>query len=67
MVTGSLSGRVLRGRGGKIASAPVQLEGELKAEQPAVKTALRSIGARVDRDGTAEVQISGTLASPRLR
>ena len=66
MLTGTFSGRILPGRGG-LANSPLQLKGNIKAEQPIVVTALRSAGARVDREGGARIQISGTLANPRLR
>ena len=48
-------------------AAPLHLELQLEAKQPAVQSMLRSAGVQVARNGSAAVKLAGTPAAPQLR
>ena len=65
LVAGSGTGSI--GRGRSIDTAPLALELHLQARDPGLRQLLTAQGLPIGPDGTANLQISGTLASPALR
>jgi type II secretion system protein N len=63
----TVAGRGSVGHAPHFDSAPLHLELELEAKQPAVQSMLRSAGVRVARNGSAAVKLAGTPAAPQLR
>ena len=47
--------------------APLQLDLQIEAREPAVHQMLRSQGVAVDKAGSARVLVGGTLGRPELR
>jgi len=55
------------GRGASIDDAPLALDLRIEAREPALRQLLASEGLATGVDGTAHLEIAGTLASPSLR
>jgi type II secretion system protein N len=65
LLSASASGRI--GHAERFASAPLQLELQLSAVQPALQPLLRSAGVSLDRQGSASLRLTGTPGAPQLR
>jgi type II secretion system protein N len=65
LVAGSGSGTI--GRGVSIDDSPLALDLRIDAREPSLRQLLASEGLAIGADGTAHLEIGGTLASPSLR
>ena len=59
------TGRI--GQAPSFGSAPLQLELQLTAKQPAVQSMLRSAGIQIDSSGSGSIRVTGTPSAPQLR
>lgn len=64
LLSGGVKGKVLQAA--SFSEAPLRLEVEIEAK-PAIGSAMRSAGVRVDRKGKAKARITGTVANPQFR
>ena len=64
LLSADVTGQV--GAAPRLDMAPLQLEVRLTAE-PAIRAVLQAAGLRVDRDGSAQLRVTGTPATPILR
>ena len=63
-----LTGTVAPGQGELgLTEAPLDLELRLRVRDPAARAALQSLGARLTRDGTADLRVAGTSSNPVVR
>jgi type II secretion system protein N len=66
ILTARVSGALGEGGRGGIRSAPLDLQVEVDVKGSAIRTTLRGLGVRLDRDGTASFGVAGTLSNPVL-
>lgn len=64
LVSGTVTGRVTRGR--DFWSSPMDLDVRISAD-PSLREPLAALGARVARNGSARLRVTGTPAQPRVR
>jgi hypothetical protein len=68
MVSASASGYVAQGNAqGKTGPGEIDIELKFTVVDEGMQPAVRALGIALDRNGTAAVQLGGTLASPVLR
>lgn len=68
MLDGSVTGRVGDGSpGANLARAPLDLAVAIDVKEKMIRSSLRDLGVRLDRDGKASFNVGGNVSSPRVQ